>query len=137
MPKPKPELDAIQRRDAAIDLIQEFGDAPGEPAKAWVIDQVLRTLLGAEYEDWIRDHQQAHPKDSWPTGQKPKPLPESYEAILDRAETIFESRDNASDWLHSPLIVLNGTSPVELLHEPDGKKKVMTLLRRIQTGDFA
>lgn len=47
------EKDAIQRRDEALELARRFGQIPESHHQAWVIDQMCRTLLGAEYDSWV------------------------------------------------------------------------------------
>lgn len=46
-------LDAIQRRDAALNLAHRFGGFEKAHNKAWVIDQMVRILSGDEYETWV------------------------------------------------------------------------------------
>lgn len=46
-------LDAIQRRDAALNLAHRFGGFEKAHNKAWVIDQMVRILSGDEYEAWV------------------------------------------------------------------------------------
>ena len=46
-------MDAIQRRDAALNLAHRFGGFEKAHNKAWVIDQMVRILSGDEYEAWV------------------------------------------------------------------------------------
>jgi hypothetical protein len=48
-----------------IDIIVENGMIPGAHHKQWVIDQVLRAVLGAEYADWLAEN------DHWDQGVAP------------------------------------------------------------------
>jgi len=48
-------MDAVERRDAAIDLAVRYGGIDGDHHKAWVIDQMVRILAGDEYADIVAD----------------------------------------------------------------------------------
>lgn len=50
---PVTEMDAIQRRDAALAIAFEYGLTEGAHHKAWAFDQMCRILLGDEYEEWV------------------------------------------------------------------------------------
>ena len=43
-----------ERLDAAVDVALHFGSIDGAHHKAWVIDQMLRHLLGPAYQETIR-----------------------------------------------------------------------------------
>ena len=45
-----------QRIDEAIDLALNYGGIDGGHHKMWVIDQMLRVLLGANYEQAIVEY---------------------------------------------------------------------------------
>jgi hypothetical protein len=51
-----PATDA-DRIEIALDVITEFGQIDGDHHKTWVIDQVVRTLTGASYEQWVSAYQ--------------------------------------------------------------------------------
>ncbi|MBR8182072.1 hypothetical protein KDW54_06625 [Burkholderia ambifaria] len=44
--------DRIKR---ALDLAVRYGGIDGEHHKAWVIDQMVRTLSGSEYDELVRN----------------------------------------------------------------------------------
>lgn len=37
----------------ALTLANSFGQTDGDHHKAWVIDQMVRALLGSRYDEWI------------------------------------------------------------------------------------
>jgi hypothetical protein len=43
----------IQRITAAIDVAYLYGMEAGAHHKQWVIDQMLRALLGSRYDGWV------------------------------------------------------------------------------------
>ena len=45
-----------ERINEAINIIGRYGNCDGGSHKQWVLDQVLRVLLGDEYEDWRCDY---------------------------------------------------------------------------------
>lgn len=48
-------LRALEDRvEAALMWASAWGSVQGEHHKAWVIDQMVRDLLGDEYEGWVR-----------------------------------------------------------------------------------
>lgn len=51
--KTQEPMDAIQRRDAALNLAHRFGGFEKAHNKAWLIDQMVRVLSGDEYEAWV------------------------------------------------------------------------------------
>lgn len=68
------EKDAIQRRDEAIELARRYGHIQETNHQAWVIDQMCRVLLGAEYDDWVAKIQAGEEGPntySWETGIEP------------------------------------------------------------------
>ena len=42
-----------ERIIAAINIASEYGSADGAHHKAWVIDQMVQTLTGDQYESWV------------------------------------------------------------------------------------
>lgn len=50
--EPTTESDAIS---GALEIAMRFGSIDGEHHKAWVIDQMCRALLGAQYESFIAE----------------------------------------------------------------------------------
>lgn len=45
--------DSGQRIEKALELIERYGSIDGDHHKAWVLDQVVRTLTGPDYEAWL------------------------------------------------------------------------------------
>ncbi len=43
-----------ERIQAAVKVAEEYGDIDGDFHKMWVIDQMVRALLGARYEAWVK-----------------------------------------------------------------------------------
>lgn len=56
--------------------------------------------------------------------------------ILDLAETVFEDRDNAKEWLHTPNPALNMGTPLSLLDTDFGVNRVEEVLLRIEYGVY-
>lgn len=50
-----PETDA-ERIELALGIATSDGQVDGDHHKAWVIDQIVRTLTGDGYEQWIRQY---------------------------------------------------------------------------------
>ena len=42
-----------RRIQAALEIAQRYGQTDGAHHKAWVIDQLCRALLGADYTAWV------------------------------------------------------------------------------------
>ncbi len=47
-------MDNDDRVDAALRLIERYGGIDGDHHRAWVIDQVVRVLVGDGYEAWVK-----------------------------------------------------------------------------------
>lgn len=67
--------EAEERIKKALQLIYSYGQTDGSHHKAWVIDEVVRALMGEDYSDWIRDYE-GDPEDydnyySWDVGIAP------------------------------------------------------------------
>ena len=45
-----------KRIDKALEIAFEFGQIDGSHHKAWVIDQIVRELLGDNYKSWIEKY---------------------------------------------------------------------------------
>lgn len=68
---------AEDRIQQALEVIYRCGQIDGDHHKAWVIDQVVKALMGTEedYEEWIADYE-GDPDDednyySWDAGTAP------------------------------------------------------------------
>jgi hypothetical protein len=60
--------------EETVEFAFEYGDIDGEHHKQWIIDQMIRILLGPEYSVWVDRHNtynatQDHPP--WDTGIAP------------------------------------------------------------------
>ena len=44
-----------ERIEAALDIAFAYGSTDGAHHKAWVIDQMVRALIGDKYEAWARE----------------------------------------------------------------------------------
>lgn len=51
------QTDEQRRIRAALDVIENYAGIDGGHHKQWVIDQVVRHLVGPEYYAWVRDWQ--------------------------------------------------------------------------------
>lgn len=47
---------AEDRIVAALLIIHDIGDVDGAHHKQWVLDQVVRTLMGDGYDQWVAAH---------------------------------------------------------------------------------
>ena len=45
------------RIEAALEYAYQYGQIDGGHHKAWVIDQMVKALLGKKYEAWIKDYE--------------------------------------------------------------------------------
>lgn len=45
---------AQERIDRALGYIRQYGSIDGAHHKQWVLDQVVRSLTGNQYEEWVR-----------------------------------------------------------------------------------
>lgn len=65
---------ADERIESALSLAFRYGSADGAHHKAWLIDQMVRDLLGENYEEWVRKRKDGvHGPDTydWDTGIAP------------------------------------------------------------------
>lgn len=62
--------DYARRIDLACEIAYQHGGADGAHHKAWVIDQMVRTLLGPDYEAFVRDATNDG-EEEWDTGVAP------------------------------------------------------------------
>jgi len=56
------------------------------------------------------------------------------EQVLARAIEVFESREDALEWLNSPIFALGNRTPLNYLGTPEGKERVLNLLGQIEWG---
>jgi chromosome segregation ATPase len=57
-----------ERRNEVVEIVFTHGQTAGAHHKAWVIDQIARTLLGEEYADWVRGYKMG---GDWDEGVPP------------------------------------------------------------------
>lgn len=65
-----------EKIDEAVDLILDCAQIDGAHHKTWVLDQVLRILVGDQYDSYIKDYCGDDPEDEdnyydWDTGIAP------------------------------------------------------------------
>lgn len=58
-------------------------------------------------------------------------------SVQQMAETVFESREIALQWLECPIKALGGEAPSKLLGTPAGCRRVYQVLAKIEAGDFS
>jgi putative toxin-antitoxin system antitoxin component (TIGR02293 family) len=58
-------------------------------------------------------------------------------AILELCEYTFGDREEAMDWLRSPLMTFDGHAPIDLLRTSVGADEVESLLQRVRHGMLA
>ena len=46
-----------KRIEDALGLAWQYGQIDGGHHKMWVIDQMVRVLLGDEYEKWVKEYE--------------------------------------------------------------------------------
>jgi len=57
--------------------------------------------------------------------------------VVERAESVFEGKEAALNWLRSPNAALGGEAPITLLDTDIGADSVLDALGRIEHGVFA
>lgn len=55
---------------AALDIARSFGQLDGSHHKMWVIDQMVRQLLGDEYDEWVKHYEEGG-EYTWDSGIAP------------------------------------------------------------------
>jgi len=55
----------------ALDLIEQYGSIDGGHHKQWLLDQVVRALLGPDYDDWLAEMNADPDYDPWDHGIPP------------------------------------------------------------------
>jgi len=61
----------VEKITAAVHIAEQFATRSGEQHKQWVIDQMLRQLLGEDYPAWVALRNADKAKDEWNTGLAP------------------------------------------------------------------
>lgn len=94
-------------------------------------EEGIKTALGMT-SDQLRDACQLDLLDSQTT-----------EAVLDIARvlsmsiSVWESKDLAVQWLKRPVPALTGLTPMSLMDSFEGRRWVMSVLERIECGQFS
>jgi predicted nucleic acid-binding Zn-ribbon protein len=44
-----------QSKEAALEIIEQYGGFDGAHHKQWILDQVVRKLVGDKYEEWVKE----------------------------------------------------------------------------------
>lgn len=64
-------MNSNERIDRAVDLAEQYGMIDGGHHKQWVIDQMIRALLGDAYKDWVDEMNSDEGYEPWNTGIAP------------------------------------------------------------------
>jgi hypothetical protein len=63
---------------AALQVAYDFGQSSDPDTLAWVIDQMVRALLGRHYYDWVADYRTGGTDgleiNEWSEGRSPDPV---------------------------------------------------------------
>ena len=59
-----------EKIEKAIDIAYQYGQIDGEHHKIWTIDQMVRQLLGNEYDGFVKEYEEGG-EYSWNTGIAP------------------------------------------------------------------
>ena len=57
--------------------------------------------------------------------------------VFARSVELFQSRDNATRWMKSPLLALGNVRPLDLLDTTTGAAMVLNILGRIEQGVYS
>jgi len=49
--------ESSQKIDTALNLISRWGGIDGDNRQKWLVDQILRTLTGDDYDEWIEEYE--------------------------------------------------------------------------------
>lgn len=60
-----------------------------------------------------------------------------FEELLKAAEQVLATRDDAREWLKTPLRALGGHTPLKLAKHETGAREVFDLLGRLEYGAFS
>jgi hypothetical protein len=55
----------------ALSIATDYGMFDGAHHKMWVIDQMVRALLGNKYDDWVKKYNSDEDYAPWDTGIAP------------------------------------------------------------------
>jgi len=61
----------LQRIIDAVRIAEQYGSIDGAHHKQWVVDQMLRVLLGDRYDEWLRRQNDDPNYGEWDTGIAP------------------------------------------------------------------
>ena len=64
-------IDMHTDMEAAVKLAFQHGPFDGAHHKQWVIDQMVRVLLGGNYKDWVEKFNEPDDYDDWDVGIAP------------------------------------------------------------------
>ena len=56
--------------------------------------------------------------------------------IIELSDQVFASHEKSNTWLHKPLKILNGKSPIDMLDSEEGARIVESLLGQLDEGYF-
>ena len=67
-------MDEKERIEKALGIAFQYGQTDGSHHRLWVIDQMVRTLCGDNYEEWVKTYQfdeDTKEEYEWDTGIAP------------------------------------------------------------------
>ncbi len=65
------KVDAENSLDEVLMLAEKYAGIEGDHHRMWVIDQMIRLLLGDKYDQWVAMYNSAQDSDDWDTGIAP------------------------------------------------------------------
>jgi len=64
----------VDKKKKVLDLIHNYGTIDGGHHKQWLLDQIVRVLVGEGYDKWVREYQEGEDGAntySWDEGTAP------------------------------------------------------------------
>lgn len=61
----------------------------------------------------------------------------SQDDVLRRANSVFAGKTSAQTWMEAPIQALDGHRPIDLCTSAEGRKHVVAILKKIESGDFS
>lgn len=57
--------------------------------------------------------------------------------VVNQVVRVWESREQALEWLQRPIPALENERPCDLLGTPEGCRQILSVVQKIEHGDFS
>lgn len=119
-----------------VKVVETLGDEANSCYSALAIKEIKGTQYIIREYDGLETV--VEPQDiQWIEVKSDESFSDAYVTVLDHASEVFEDRGLANRWMSSEVPALGMMKPADVLKTANGFNKVLSVLKKIDEGDFS